>query len=64
MGDFWGADGKQHGFLRTATGAFATIDVAGRTDVEVTASRINDAKQIVGWFVESHDKYHGFMTTR
>ena len=64
VGDFFGADGSQHGFLRTATGAFATIDVPGRTDVEVTASSINHARQIVGWFVESYDQYHGFVTAR
>jgi len=36
----------------------------GRTDVDVTASGINHANQVVGWFVESHDQYHGFVTTR
>ncbi len=46
VGDYIDSRGKDHGFLRTATGAFTVIDVPGAT--RTYAAGINNAGQIVG----------------
>jgi probable HAF family extracellular repeat protein len=58
--------GKIHGYLRTAEGAFTTIDVPGAT--ATVALGINGAGEIVGYFivgifVGAGVKGHGFLRT-
>lgn len=61
-GTYWYPRITEHGFLRTAGGAFITIDVPGATDfTEVLA--INPAGTIVGDFCNESTCYHGFLRT-
>ena len=61
MGVFVDANNKERGFLRTATGAFTTIDVPGATSTDL--SGINDTGQIVGYFTGANGKQLGFLRT-
>jgi probable HAF family extracellular repeat protein len=62
VGTFEDAGGKEHGFLRTASGTFTTIDRPGATSTG--AWGINDAGQIMGFFEDVSGNNHGFVTTR
>ena len=53
------ADGRLHGFSRTAGGTFTTIDVPNSTGT--SAIGINGAGQIVGGFRDSGGVFHGFL---
>jgi hypothetical protein len=66
VGDFWDASGVDRGFVRESTGALTTftIDIAGQGGVPVTVSGINRSRRIVGWFVDSSQHHHGFVTAR
>lgn len=61
VGDFCGANDKTHGFLRSPTGTFTTVDVPGASDTFLTG--INNVGQIVGLFRDASGKRHGFVTT-
>ena len=58
MGHFRDTTGTVHGFL-LSRGVFTTIDFPGAT---VTQARgINPGGDIVGWYIDSSGKTHGFL---
>jgi len=51
----------EHGFLRTSSGEFVTIDPNGSTNTE--ARGINNSGQITGWFEDQNGGNHAFIAT-
>jgi len=53
--------GKQHGLFRDTAGTLTLIDIPGAKFT--TATGINDAGQIVGFFQDSSNLIHGYIAT-
>ena len=49
------------GFLRTSDGGYTRLDVPGAT--ATYALGINNAGEIVGFYRDTADRYHGFLAT-
>jgi YVTN family beta-propeller protein len=62
VGDYADANWVLHGFLRTHTGAFVTIDPQGGVGCQLCTSAfsINDLGVIVGAYRDSNNVLHGF----
>ena len=58
VGDYYDSNWDGHGFLRTHTGMFVTIDPP--TAAATSAFSINDAGVIVGAYLDSNNVLHGF----
>jgi uncharacterized membrane protein len=50
-----------HGFVRSRNGDFTTIDLGAKTNTQINS--INAKGEIVGFYVDSNNKQHGFLGT-
>ena len=61
MGTWDDANGR-HGYLLDVDGSYTTLDVPGADDnANTSAQGINDAGQIVGWYIDVALTSHGFL---
>jgi probable HAF family extracellular repeat protein len=51
---------QQRAFLRQPNGAITDLDIFGST--WAAANAVNDWGQVVGFYLDSHGAYHGFLT--
>jgi len=61
-GSYFDSNNVQHGFLRSATGAFVTVDPPGSTATQPES--INNAGAIVGYYLDTNNVYHAFLRTQ
>ena len=59
IGSYVDASGVTHGFLRTPSGSFTTIDVPGSTFT--TPTSITPGGVIIGWYGDASGGTHGFL---
>jgi predicted membrane protein len=60
IGSYWRANGVDHGFVRTASGAITTFDAPGSTGGTL-ANAINVYGAITGNFLDANETQHGFL---
>ena len=61
-GDYFDAQNRYHGFVRSATGTLTEFDYPGAT--RTSAYGINTAGTVTGWYVDVNGVVHGFVRTK
>jgi len=58
------ADGKSHGFVRSAMGDIDTFDAPGAGSAGTFPKGINDRGEIVGYYEDGNFVIHGFVRSK
>lgn len=67
VGDYFDADGTDHGFIRNGKGKIRPFDAPGSgtgDGLGTSPAWMNKNRVVAGWFLDDNDVRHGFLMTR
>jgi hypothetical protein len=67
VGEYFDANGANHGFVRDKDGTITTFDAPGAgtgTGQGTFALSINPSGEAIGFYSDSNDAFHGYVLTK